>query len=106
MNNVTRNLIGLAAAFFAGAVAAVFLTLTKTAHMAQGADRLAAGLIGFVWVIALVVTGGALLAMAMGTVRAKVAADGRRRLYDALEEFARSVNGRPAPGPDDEALLG
>lgn len=106
MNNATRNLITLAVAFMAGAVVAVFLTLSKTAHMAQGADRLAAGLIGFVWAMALVVTAGALLAMAMGTVRAKIAAEGRRRLYGALEEFAQSLTGRPAPAGDDETFPG
>lgn len=106
MNNLIRSLVGLAATFLAGAIAAVFITLLRTAHMGQGADRIATGLIGFVWTIALVVTAGSLLAMAMGALRARVAAAGRQRLYAAMETFASTVAGDVVERHDDRQPVG
>lgn len=97
-----RVLGGLAAAFAAAAVGVVFFTLHRTADMVQSADRIAAGLLGFIWALALLVTAGAFVAMAVALLRARVAAAGRHVLYEALIAFADAAEpDEPvlAPGP-------
>lgn len=86
-----RVLGGLAAAFTAGAIGVVFFTLHRTAGMVQSADRIAAGLVGFIWALALLVSAGAFAAMMVALMRARVAAAGRHQLYEALLAFADAV---------------